>query len=291
MREPRLPLKALIALPAVAALALTACGDSDDDAGSATASATVSESATASAPAGEITVSDAWSRQPAEGQTTSAVYATVSNGTDADVTIVGATASVSDKVELHEMIMGDDGTMTMKQKEGGFVVPAGGTFAFESGGPHIMMFDVDPATYPDTVDVTIELDNGSTVAFSAEVRAIDESMDMGGSSSGSDTGMDMSGTAEESSDHHHGAVDADALHELHEQLSDGTLDTATQRPVVAEAIAALMAEGEPAAGTPEADMLAVLQELDAALVAGDLAAATAAADTAHEAAHDLEDHG
>lgn len=167
-------------------LALGACGDDEDGAGSAEATAEASGEASGDA----ITVAGAWSRQPAEGQTVTAVYGVVSNPTDEDVTIVSAFTPVTDRVELHETIANADGTMTMQQKEGGFVVPAGGEFVFESGGPHIMLFDIDPATYPTTVDVTLTFDSGDPILFTAEVRAIDESMemDMGGESSG----MEMS---------------------------------------------------------------------------------------------------
>lgn len=169
----------------VLVLGAAACGDDED----ADTAATV-EAGEAAADGG-VSVVGAWSRRPAEGQATSAVYGTVTNGTDADVTIVAATASVSDRVELHETLMGDDGTMKMQEKEGGFVVPAGGEFVFESGGPHIMLFDVDAAAYPETVDVTLELADGETVSFTAEVRAAD-STEMSGASD-----MDM-GDMEES---------------------------------------------------------------------------------------------
>ena len=170
-------------------LALGACGDDEDGAGSAEATA----EATGDAAGGVITVADAWSRQPAEGQTVTAVYGIVSNPTDEDVTIVSAFTPVTDRVELHETIANDDGTMQMQQKEGGFVVPAGGEFVFESGGPHIMLFDIDPATYPASVDVTLTFDSGDPILFTAEVRAIDESMDMSMDMGGESSAMEMSG--------------------------------------------------------------------------------------------------
>jgi periplasmic copper chaperone A len=171
------------------ALTLAACGDDEDAAPAATEAPTAGSSAGAQV-SGGISVDEAWSRQPAEGQAVTAVYGVVTNNTDVDVTIVDATTSVTDDVELHETLMGDDGTMKMQEKDGGFVVPAGGEFVFESGGPHIMLRGIDPATYPESVDVTLELENGDTVGFTAEVRAI-EGTDM--------SGMETSGM--ESGDH------------------------------------------------------------------------------------------
>ena len=67
-----------------------------------------------------------------------------------------------------------------------------------------MMFDIDPATYPKMVDVTLSFDDGSTIDFMAEVRAIGDEdpaeMDgemggeMGGEMDGEmDSGMDDDG--------------------------------------------------------------------------------------------------
>ena len=299
MRVRRPHARILIALPAVAALALSACGDDEDAADTtapAAATATADE-ASASAEGGAVTIAEAWSRQPAEGQTVTAVYGVVSNASDADVTIVAASSPVSSDVQLHETIMDGD-QMTMKEKEGGFVVPAGGEFVFESGGPHIMMMDIDPATYPAMVEVTLELDTGESLTFEAEVRAVDgmemghdesseSGMDMGHDES-SESGMDMG----ESGEPGHAKVDSEALHEIDEQLAAGTLDADAQRSVVAEAIAVLTMEGEPAADSPAANLLGILRTLDEALADGDVTAAADAAAAAHEAAHDVgDDHG
>jgi copper(I)-binding protein len=167
-------------------LGLSACGSDD------ASSDTVAE---APAEAGEITITDAWSREPADGQSTSAVYGVVTNGTDETITAIAATTNVSDTVELHEVIMNDDSTMTMQEKEGGYEIAAGESFTFEPGGPHIMVLGIDPAEYPDTVDVVLEFDNGEQLAFTAEVRALDTSMEMDGEMD-MDGETDMDGTVE-----------------------------------------------------------------------------------------------
>ena len=157
MRSRSVLLKALLTALAFALL-LGACGNDSDDGEGAI----------------ELTITEAWSRQPAEGQPATAVYGVVSNPTDEDVTIISASSSASDRVELHETMTDEDGVMKMSQVEEGFVVPAGGDFAFEPGGPHIMMLGIEAATYPtDVVEVTLELDNGGSLAFDAEVRSLD----------------------------------------------------------------------------------------------------------------------
>jgi copper(I)-binding protein len=159
------------ALVLVAGLGLGACGSDDsssDDAGTSEASDS------------EVSIADPWSRQPAEGQSNAAVYGVVTNAGDEDITAIGATASVTDTVELHQGIMNDEGQMSMSEKEGGYTIEAGASFTFEPGGAHIMMLGIDAATYPEMVDVTLAFDNGSTLDFTAEVRAIgdDDEMEM-----------------------------------------------------------------------------------------------------------------
>jgi copper(I)-binding protein len=120
-----------------------------------------------------LSISDAWSRQPAAGQTVSAAYGVISNSSDRDIRLMSASSPASSGVELHETLMDENGAMSMQEREDGFVVPAGGSFTFEPGGPHIMFLDIDPATYPsDSVSVTLTSEQGETLEFDAEVRAI-----------------------------------------------------------------------------------------------------------------------
>lgn len=121
---------------------------------------------------GEITIEDPWSRQPAPGQPTSAVYGLIKNTTGADVRIVSASTNVTETTEIHETIIDEAGVMSMREKTDGFVVSAGGSFSFEPGGPHIMLMGIDPDTYPETVTVTLNFDNNETMEFEAEVREI-----------------------------------------------------------------------------------------------------------------------
>jgi len=164
MHKPPVGVRTL-AIASVLALALAACGGDDE---------AVSPVVTDATSVAGVSVGEAWSREPAVGQPTAAVYAVVSNPTDQDITLVSASSPVTGLVELHETVANDDGTMQMRQVGGGFVVPAGGEFVFESGGPHIMLFDIDAASYPtDHVEVTLKFDNADSLTFTAEVRALD----------------------------------------------------------------------------------------------------------------------
>ena len=194
--------KLLLAPLAASALifSLAACGSDDDAGSSATVAETTETTQTAMAddmasdntmaddiaemPGGEATVgaiavTDAWVRQPAEGQTRSAAYGTITNNGDTDITLVGGSVPFDATVEIHETLMGDDGVMQMQERKDGFVIAAGASFKLEPGGPHLMMLDIDPADFMDSVDVTLIFDDGTEVTVMAPVRSID-GMDMGG---------------------------------------------------------------------------------------------------------------
>ena len=182
-------------------LSLAACGSDDDSDSSATTAVTESTMADemasdttmadggmtdgdmaempgGEATVGDIAVTDAWVRQPAMGQTTSAAYGTIANNGDADVTLIAASVPFDATVEIHETLMDDDGTMQMQEREDGFVIPAGGTFTLEPGGPHIMMIGVDPADIVDSVDVTLVFDDDTNVTVTAPVRELTGMSDM-----------------------------------------------------------------------------------------------------------------
>ena len=128
---------------------------------------------------GDITVTDVWARQPAMGQTTSAAYGSITNNSDTDITLIGASVPFGATVEIHETLMDDDGTMQMQEREDGFVIAAGATFVLEPGGPHIMMLDIDPADIVGEIEVTMIFDDGTEVTVTAPVRELAGMGDMG----------------------------------------------------------------------------------------------------------------
>ena len=151
----RTPLAALAATAALL-LVLTGC------AGTATAE----PSATTAPEADSITVEDAWVKTAEEGM--SAAFGTIENTGDTDVVIVGASTAASPMIELHETVEDDSGAMVMRQKEGGFVIPAGDHLHLEPGGNHIMLMGLaDPIVAGNEVTFTLEFEDGSTLEFTA----------------------------------------------------------------------------------------------------------------------------
>ena len=92
-------------------------------------------------------------REPAAGQTTVAVYATVVNGTDQAVTLLEATSPLTDDVSVHETMIAGDGTMSMGEQDG-VQIEAGTSFVLEPGGTHVMLEGVDAVDLQAPVEVT-----------------------------------------------------------------------------------------------------------------------------------------
>ncbi|WP_157517084.1 copper chaperone PCu(A)C [Mycobacterium sp. MS1601] len=115
-----------------------------------------------------VAVGDAWVKAADHGMT--AAFGVLSNGSGHDVRIVSASTPVAAMVELHEVV-GDGGAMTMRQKAGGFVIPAGADVELEPGGDHFMLMDLTETLVPGTdVQIVATFDDGSTLPITAQVR-------------------------------------------------------------------------------------------------------------------------
>ncbi|MFG1825980.1 copper chaperone PCu(A)C [Microbispora bryophytorum] len=131
----------------------------------AAATATTASPAPASAATAPLSISDPWVKTAHSGM--SAAFATLVNTTGEAVTVVAASTPVSSSVELHEVV-GDGGTTTMRRKQDGFVIPAGGRHVLQPGGDHIMLMGVRTAVEPGAeVPFTLTLKDGRTVSFMA----------------------------------------------------------------------------------------------------------------------------
>ncbi len=118
--------------------------------------------------AAAVTVSDQWVKAADTGMT--GVFGTLKNSGATEVTVVAATSPAAGSVELHEVV-GQPGSTTMQPKAGGFTIPAGGTHVLAPGGDHIMLMDLTtPLRAGNDVEITLRLADGSTSAFTAQVR-------------------------------------------------------------------------------------------------------------------------
>ncbi|MCC3281328.1 copper chaperone PCu(A)C [Arthrobacter caoxuetaonis] len=152
---------------AAAVLALSAAGL----AGCAEAGSPAAEPTQAAAEqAASLAVSGAWAKA-AEADGMTGAFGTLENTGVEDITVVAASSPSAGMVELHEMAMGADGAMTMQEIEGGFTVPAGGEYVLEPGGSHLMLMQLEAGLLAgDTVDITLELADGSTLDVQATAK-------------------------------------------------------------------------------------------------------------------------
>jgi periplasmic copper chaperone A len=119
--------------------------------------------------ASPITIEDAWVKSADEGM--SAAFGTLKNAGDADITVVSVTSQASGMIELHETVQNDAGETVMRPKDGGFVIPAGGSFELAPGGNHIMLMGLTaPLKAGDDVTFVLTLSDGSTFEFTAPVK-------------------------------------------------------------------------------------------------------------------------
>ncbi|MEU5964094.1 copper chaperone PCu(A)C [Micromonospora parva] len=152
---------AAILAAAVLTMGAAGCGSSDSP---ATAQAGPSVSTSADPDAGVLGIRDPWVKAADTGMT--AAFGTLVNDGDSDVTVTGATTSLS-PMELHEMAM-KDGAMVMRQKQGGIVIKAGSTHALEPGGDHLMLMNLSrPVRAGDELTFTLTFADGRTQQFRA----------------------------------------------------------------------------------------------------------------------------
>jgi copper(I)-binding protein len=122
--------------------------------------------------AGDLVITQAWTRATPNGAKIGGGYLTIENkGTTPD-RLVSGTADVAGKVEVHEMSM-DNGVMKMRALDKGLAIEPGKTVKLAPGGYHLMMFDLkNPLKQGDKVPVTLEFEKAGKVSVSLDVQPV-----------------------------------------------------------------------------------------------------------------------
>lgn len=116
-----------------------------------------------------VQVSEQWATAADTGMT--AVFGTLTNTGHHDVRIVSAASPAARTVELHEVIGAGSGSKTMRPKEGGLAIAAGGTHELIPGGDHLMLMDLKGPLQPGAdVPVSLVFEDGSSLPLTAQVR-------------------------------------------------------------------------------------------------------------------------
>jgi periplasmic copper chaperone A len=139
--------------------------------------------------AGDLVITQAWSRATPGGAKIAGGYLTIENtGSTAD-RLIGGTGDVTARIEVHEMTT-SNGVMTMRALDKGLVIEPGKTVQLAPGGYHLMMFDLrGPLKQGDKVPVTLEFEKAGKVRLSFEVQGLGAQGPAGGHHSGGQ--MDM----------------------------------------------------------------------------------------------------
>ena len=144
-------MRRVVALMAVMAISIAACGDDDGGNG--------------------LEIGDPWARTSAAVQNAGAAYMTISAGDTADTLIgVSVDSSVAAMAELHQSTMGDDGMMAMSMVPS-IPVPANGSVSLEPGGYHVMLMNLAGSLVAgEEFEITLQFENAGEMSVTVEIR-------------------------------------------------------------------------------------------------------------------------
>ena len=154
-----------------AALLLAGCSTTESATENTESAATSSATAADEADNSAVTLEDGVVRakEASEEMPMTAIFGTLRNNTDKDITVTGFTSSLGDaRYELHKTENG-----VMSPVEGGFTLAAGESLELAPGGFHMMILDyANEIPAGETVDLTLETSAGEIEIPGVEVRSM-----------------------------------------------------------------------------------------------------------------------
>jgi periplasmic copper chaperone A len=145
--------------------------------------------------AGDLVITQAWSRASPGGAKMGAGYLTIENKGSAADRLVSVSGDVAGKIEVHEMTT-TDGVMKMRALDKPLAIEPGKTVKLAPGGYHLMMMDLkSPLKKGDKVPVTLEFEKAGKVEVTLDVQGVGAQAPGSASSGGHDEmkKMDHSG--------------------------------------------------------------------------------------------------
>jgi periplasmic copper chaperone A len=119
-----------------------------------------------------ITVEQPWARATPAGARTGAVYMTLENKSGTADRLTGASSSVADKLQIHEMKV-ENGVMQMNELAGGLPIPAGGSVVLKPGSYHVMMIGLKkPLKAGATFPLTLTFENAGNISLTVPIQAV-----------------------------------------------------------------------------------------------------------------------
>lgn len=117
----------------------------------------------------KVTITQGQVRLPPPLSTTSAGFLTLHNQGKQDITLIGATSPIAEKLEIHNHILVGD--MLKMRKQDKLAIKAGESVVFESGGLHLMFIGLKhKLNAGQKVPVTLNGSQGEKIDFVLEVQ-------------------------------------------------------------------------------------------------------------------------
>ncbi|MDE5445460.1 copper chaperone PCu(A)C [Bradyrhizobium sp. CSA207] len=122
--------------------------------------------------AGDLVISQAWSRATPSGAKVAGGYLTIENKGAAPDKLLSVSAEIAGKADLHEMTT-ENGVMKMRPLDKGLAIEPGKTVKFAPGGYHLMLQELKaPLKQGDKVPVTLEFEKAGKVAVTLDVQGV-----------------------------------------------------------------------------------------------------------------------
>ena len=122
--------------------------------------------------AGDLVISQPWSRATPGGAKVAGGYLVIENKGTAPDRLIGGSAEIAGKFEIHEMAV-ENGVMKMRMLDKGLAIDPGKTVKFAPGGYHLMLQELKgPFKQGDKVPVTLQFEKAGKVAVTLDVQGV-----------------------------------------------------------------------------------------------------------------------
>jgi periplasmic copper chaperone A len=139
--------------------------------------------------AGDLVITQAWSRATPGGAKVGGGYLTIENKGATPDRLIGGSADMAATVQVHEMTV-SNGVMTMRPLDKGLTIEPGKTVKLAPGGYHLMLLDLKgQLKQGDKLPVTLEFERAGKVKLSFDVQGVGASAPADAGNAGSN--MDM----------------------------------------------------------------------------------------------------
>jgi len=121
---------------------------------------------------GSVVIADPWSRATPKGAKVAAGYMKITNNGATPDRLIGGSADVAPKLEVHDMTM-DRGVMMMRPVKGGLEIKPGETVELKPDSYHLMFLGLQrPLAKGEDVKATLEFEKAGKGDVTFEVRAV-----------------------------------------------------------------------------------------------------------------------